>query len=113
MNPTAHTPADGPVTFINVFEIDPAELDSFLVGWRERAEFMSKQPGFRSFRLHRALTPDTPFQLVNVAEWDSLDALRAATAQPFFQQSARRSIDEFDVTAHPAIYSIAVSITAP
>ena len=33
--------------------------ESFLTGWRERAAFMSKQPGFRSFRLHRALSPDS------------------------------------------------------
>ena len=102
----------GPITFINVFEIDPALVESFLVGWRERAEFMSKQPGFRSFRLHRALTPETPFQLVNVAEWDSIDALRAATAQPFFQESAQRSVADFEVTAHPAISSVAVAVSA-
>lgn len=97
-----------PVTFINIFNIDPSQVDGFLVGWRERAAFMSRQPGFRSFRLHRALTPDTPFQLVNVAEWDSVDALMAASAQPFFRESAQRSVDEFQVTAHPAVYSIAV-----
>jgi len=99
-----------PVTFINIFEIDPAQLDAFLVGWGERAGFMSRQPGFRSFRLHRALTPDTPFQLVNVAEWDSVDALRAATSQDFFQSSVQRSMDEFAVTAHPAIYTVAVAV---
>lgn len=97
-----------PVTLINVFNIDPGHVDAFLAGWQERAAFMSRQPGFRSFRLHRALTPDTPFQLVNVAEWDSIEALGAATAQPFFRESAQRSIDEFDVTAHPGIYSIAI-----
>ena len=95
-----------PVTFINIFTIDTDQVDAFLAGWRERAAFMSRQPGFRSFRLHRALTPDTPFQLVNVAEWDSVEALKAATAQPFFRESVQRSIDEFNVTAHPAIYSI-------
>lgn len=74
------------VTFINVFEIAPDELDTFLAGWRERAEFMSTQPGFRSFRLHRALSPDSRFQLINVAEWESAEALQAATAQPTFQK---------------------------
>ena len=66
--PNARSDAD-PITFVNVFEIEPQQLDSFLVGWRERAEFMSHQPGFRSFRLHRALSPESRFQLINVAEW--------------------------------------------
>ena len=103
----------GPITLINVFEIDPAELESFLGEWRNRAEFMSRQPGFRSFRLHRAVSPDAAFQLVNVAEWDSTDALRAATAQPEFQASVRRSLDEHEVTAHPGVYRVAVEVTPP
>ena len=53
MTPSTQATADtdtGPVTFINIFELDPRQLDAFLVGWRERAEFMSRQPGFRSDR---------------------------------------------------------------
>lgn len=60
-------------------------LEAFLAGWRERAEFMSKQPGFRSFRLLRAVSSDSLFQLVNVAESDSADALGAATAIRLFR----------------------------
>ena len=102
----------GPITFINVFEIDHDKVEPFLEGWRERAEFMSKQPGFRSFRLHRALTPDARFQLVNVAERESADALHAARARQYFQESTRRSVEDFEVTAHPAIYRVAVEVVA-
>src|SRR2546423_7825321 len=97
----ANDESDAPVTLINVFEIDATNVESFMEGWRERAEFMSTQPGFRSFRLHRALSPDSRFQLVNVAEWDSLEALRAATSDERFQASARESMEKVDVTAHP------------
>ena len=100
------------ITFINVFEIPPDELDTFLSGWRERAEFMSTQPGFRSFRLHRAVSPDSRFQLINVAEWKSAEALRAATGQPTFQESIRRSLAACHVTAHPGLYRAAVELTA-
>jgi heme oxygenase (mycobilin-producing) len=103
----------GPVTLINVFEIDSDKLDLFFAEWRKRAEFMAKQPGFRSLKLHRALTPDARFQLVNVAEWDSADALRAATAQRYFQQSTHRSMQEVEVTGHPAIYRVVLEVTAP
>ena len=103
----------GPVTLINVFEIEPDKLESFLAGWRERATLMSKQPGFRSLRLHRALSPDSRFQLVNVAEWGTADALHGATAQERFIEGVRRAGDETGVTAHPGLYQVAVEITAP
>jgi len=45
---------EGPITLINVFEVEPEKLDAFIASWRERAELMSRQPGFRSLRLHRA-----------------------------------------------------------
>jgi heme-degrading monooxygenase HmoA len=103
----------GPVTLVNVFEIDPAQLEPFLADWRERAEFMSKQPGFRSFRLLRAVSSDSHFQLVNVAEWDSADELGAATAHPTFQASVNAAASEFDVTAHPGLYRPAIEVVAP
>jgi len=31
------------------FEIDHDKVEAFLQGWRDRAEFMSKQPGFGRF----------------------------------------------------------------
>jgi heme-degrading monooxygenase HmoA len=101
-----------PITLINVFEIDFDDVDQFLQQWQERAQFMGRQPGFRSLRLHRALNADSRFQLVNVAEWDSDEALQAATAQDFFQQSAQRSVQELAVTANPATYRVVIEATA-
>jgi heme-degrading monooxygenase HmoA len=91
---------------INVFEVDPEKLELFLAGWRERAELMSKQPGVVSVRLHRALSPDARFQVINVAVWESADALRAATAQQDWQQMALRAVDELGFTANPALYKV-------
>ena len=100
------------VTLINVFEIRADDVDRFLEDWRQRAEFMRRQPGFRSLRLHRAVDADAQFQVINVAEWDSAEALQAAASQDFFQQSAQRSVQEFAVTAHPAIYRVVTEATA-
>src|SRR6478735_7182820 len=102
----------GPITLINIFEIGADDVDQFLREWEERAEFLGRQPGFRSLRLHRAVNPDSRFQLVNVAEWDSAEALQAATAQDFFQQSAQRSVQEFAVAAYPAVYRVVIEATA-
>jgi heme-degrading monooxygenase HmoA len=102
----------GTITLINIFEIDPGDLEPFLRGWQERAQFLSEQPGFRSFRLHRALSPDSRFQLVNVAERDSPEALHAATAQDFFEESTHRSMQDFAVAAHRALYRVIMEATA-
>jgi heme-degrading monooxygenase HmoA len=101
-----------PITLINLFDVRASDVDHFLDEWRERGQYMGQQPGFRSLRLHRALDPDSRFQLVNVAEWDSAEALHAAISQDFFQQSAQRSVQEFAVAAHPAIYRVVFEATA-
>jgi heme oxygenase (mycobilin-producing) len=101
-----------PVTLINVFEIAPENAEEFLADWHERAEIMRRQPGFRSFRMHRALSSESRFQLVNVAEWDSTDALHAATSSERFQASMRKSAEKFAFTAQPAVYQIAFEVSA-
>lgn len=80
---------DGPVTFINVFEIPSAQVEAFVAGWRERARLMSTAPGFRDAELHQAVSAETRFQLVNVAHWESRQAWEAATANPDFQDAIR------------------------
>jgi heme oxygenase (mycobilin-producing) len=84
-----HTgPADaGPVTLINVFEIPAEQVDAFIEGWAERARIMTTRPGFRDTLLHRALSPEGRFQLVNVAHWDSAESTAAAHAAPEWQAS--------------------------
>jgi heme oxygenase (mycobilin-producing) len=95
-----------PVTLINVFEVPAEQVDEFVASWRERAAIMSRQPGFRDSRLHRAVSSDARFQLVNVAHWDSQEALQAATANPEFQ-AAIRAVGELPgirFSANPAVY---------
>ncbi|MBF6299393.1 antibiotic biosynthesis monooxygenase [Nocardia amamiensis] len=95
--------SDG-VTFINVFEIPADEIDEFITNWHERARIMRQAPGFRDVRLHRALLPDTRFQLVNVAHWDSVEACEAAGANPVVVESvdAARKV----ASANPALYQV-------
>jgi hypothetical protein len=102
-----------PVTVINVFEIDSDKLDLFFAEWRKRAEFMAKHPGFRSVKLHRALTPDARFQLVNIAQWDMWRrAVRghSATVLP----TERAPLDaggRSDLSS--CLYRVALEVTAP
>ncbi|MFD8492919.1 antibiotic biosynthesis monooxygenase family protein [Amycolatopsis sp. NPDC059657] len=94
------------VTFINVIELPAAEVDAFIVQWRERAMLTTTTPGFRDFRLHRAKLSDARFQLINVAHWDSEEAYRDAIADPAFR-AAMRGVPGF-VSASPALYDVVV-----
>jgi heme-degrading monooxygenase HmoA len=108
-------PSDGDdagVTLINVFEMPADQVDKFMAGWKERADILSTKPGFRDYALHRALLPDSRFQLVNVAHWDSQEAIEAATTSPEFvslREAAQGEI-EFSVVANAALYRVVSSV---
>ncbi|QFU87078.1 antibiotic biosynthesis monooxygenase [Amycolatopsis sp. YIM 10] len=96
------------VTFINVFEISADRVDEFVDHWRERAELLQDAPGFRDVRLHRALLPDSRFQLVNVAHWDSeQDWLAATQNHGRFQSSVAEAAQV--ATPNPALYEVVVA----
>ncbi|MEU8894235.1 antibiotic biosynthesis monooxygenase family protein [Nocardia sp. NPDC048505] len=95
---------DDGVTFINVIELPATALDDFIAQWRDRARRLRTAPGFRDVRLHRALLPDSRFQLVNIAHWDSAEACTAAGADPTILASVARA--ETVATAHPALYEV-------
>jgi quinol monooxygenase YgiN len=94
------------VTLITVFEVAPDRVDAFVEQWRERAELMRAAPGFRDARLHRARTAEARFQLINVANWDSAEAMEAARADPAFQESVRLALE--DAVPHPVLYDVVV-----
>ncbi|MEU7768995.1 antibiotic biosynthesis monooxygenase family protein [Nocardia sp. NPDC049190] len=95
---------DHGVTFINAIEVPAERVDEFIAQWRERAMLMRTAPGFRDVRLHRALSPDARFQLVNVAHWDSAEACEAAGANP----TVVTSVDEAGkiAGANPGLYEV-------
>lgn len=94
-----------PVTLINVFEVPADQVDAFAEQWRERGDVMIGAPGFLDARLHRAISADTRFQLVNVARWESIEAWRAAVANPEFRaRIAELEKSGFTFTANPALY---------
>ena len=101
---------DAAVTFINVIEISPEQVERFVAGWRERAAIMSTLPGFLDYQLHQALLTESRFQLVVVAHWDSTAAFQSAIANPEFL-SRMRDIEldpDLDGTGNPALYRVVV-----
>jgi len=99
---------DSPVTLINAFEVPAEHVDAFVARWRERAALMSTKPGFLDTQLHRALSPQARFQLINIARWESREAFEAATADTEFQErvNAASSDSRVPISANPDLYRV-------
>lgn len=67
------------VTLINVFEVPQDQYEAAIDLWTQSRDFLQKQPGYISTALHKSLSPDAKFQLINIAKWESADAFKAAT----------------------------------
>jgi heme-degrading monooxygenase HmoA len=106
------TTDDGPVTFLNIFEIPREDLETFKAGWRDRIALVEGAPGFRGAQLLEAVSSSERFQLINVTQWDSQEAQRAATATPQLTASvaAARRDNRQRATPNPGFYRIAASV---
>ena len=68
-----------PITTIVHFEVPVANMDQALRYWRSDIEpMMKKAPGLIGGVFYRATAPDGPYQFINVAQWQSAEALQAA-----------------------------------
>jgi heme-degrading monooxygenase HmoA len=89
---------EGPIVFFNTFHVAPHEVDAFMEAWKADGEFMKRQPGYISTQLHRGIAGSTTF--INVAEWESVAAFRAAATCPEFQASLSRYPDSAVASPH-------------
>ncbi|MEM7169839.1 MAG: antibiotic biosynthesis monooxygenase family protein [Pseudomonadota bacterium] len=91
------------VVLINPFTVPVGKVDEAIKAWEAGRDFLSQQPGYISTKLHQSLTVDAQYQLINVAEWESPEAFRAAT-------SAMRENGKFPpvegVVVGPALYHV-------
>ncbi len=83
------------VTLINPFEVPEGKEEEALAFWERVAEFMRKQPGFVSTRLHKATVSWARFQLINVAEWQSADDFQAAINSEGFKALTEPYMEAF------------------
>ncbi|MEV6323866.1 antibiotic biosynthesis monooxygenase [Nocardia sp. NPDC051787] len=89
---------------MNIFEISPDAVDGFAVGWSDRARLMRSAAGFRDVRLHRAVTPEARFRLINIAHWDSVVAWQAAAQNSTI--TAATDAARTHATPNTAIYEV-------
>ena len=67
-----------PVVLINVFEVPIGTEQAFVEWWEKSSEVLKKEPGFIDAHLHRSLKQDARFQFINVAHWETPEALNQA-----------------------------------
>jgi heme-degrading monooxygenase HmoA len=79
---------DGPVVLINQFTVAPDDAERFIDVWADDAAYMKRQRGFISTQLHRGTAGSGTF--VNLAVWESAQALGEAFRSPEFQQRIAR-----------------------
>jgi heme-degrading monooxygenase HmoA len=91
-----------PIVLINSFEVPAGQEDAFLRFWEASRDFLSKQEGYLSTRLHRSLAPDAEFRFVNVARWQSAQAFMKATSQPEFRAAGS------PYPFHAALYQVVI-----
>ncbi|MGF1684218.1 antibiotic biosynthesis monooxygenase family protein [Photobacterium minamisatsumaniensis] len=71
-------PTTAEVTLINPFVVPEEHSDTVLKYWEEARDYLQTQPGYISTSLHRTIQPDSQFQYINVAKWESEDYFKAA-----------------------------------
>ncbi|HXV29099.1 MAG TPA: antibiotic biosynthesis monooxygenase family protein [Sinorhizobium sp.] len=91
------------VTLINVFEVPEGSVDAAVKYWEASRDILARQPGYISTRLHQALLPNARFQLINVAQWESVDAFEAATARMRMESRAKPPAG---LKANPALFQV-------
>lgn len=103
-------PHDKPVTVMNLIAMPAAAADAFVEAWQTNTAPLRNAPGFRGTRLMRALSPDDPYQVVNVAQWDSIEQWRDAlsTVQP--DEERRRQAEAAGIKPQHFFYRV-VSVT--
>ncbi len=90
------------VVLINAFEVPAGKDEEFLQGWEAGRDFMQRQKGYVSTRLHSSLDPTAHFRFINVAEWETPGDFQAAFSHPEFVKL--REATPF--THYPSLYEV-------
>jgi heme oxygenase (mycobilin-producing) len=93
------------VILINVFSVPKGKEDDFVKWWQDVKASITKQPGFISGKFHRSIKPDSKFNFINVAIWESEDVYWKA-----YEKSAapmKSKLDNMGAEMVPALYNVA------
>ncbi|HEY6471056.1 MAG TPA: antibiotic biosynthesis monooxygenase family protein [Candidatus Dormibacteraeota bacterium] len=71
------------VRFINLFECPGGRDEQFVDLWQQVNAHMAAKPGYRSHRLHRALSDNARYRYINYAVWESTEDWQNAHDETF------------------------------
>ncbi|MGJ7902416.1 antibiotic biosynthesis monooxygenase family protein [Lysobacter sp. 1R34A] len=95
--------ADDTVTFINVFDVEPAKQQALVDLLNEGADKVIRhRPGFISVSI---LASKDGSRVVNYAQWRSAEDIKATREDPAAQDYGKRSAELARATPH--VYSVA------
>ncbi|HEX2234840.1 MAG TPA: antibiotic biosynthesis monooxygenase family protein [Actinomycetota bacterium] len=89
---------EAPVVLLNIFKVAPEDADTLLEVWTTDAALLKDKPGFVSTQLHRGIAGSSTF--FNYAVWESVEAFRAAFADPAFQANFANYPDSTVASPH-------------
>ncbi len=95
---------------INCFEVSPDQEEGFLTLWQQADELLRSRGGYRSTRLHKALSPQARFRYINVAELDAVESWQSVVSSPEFGAIAAQ-MRQFHPS--PGLYAVETSCTVP
>jgi heme-degrading monooxygenase HmoA len=90
------------ITQITVIECEPSKQAEALSLMSDRAQFMSRQPGFISISLHRSLDGR---RIVNYVQWQNRELLQSAHRSPEFRKEWRH-FDQVTDEIDPHLYEV-------
>lgn len=96
-----------PLSVLNLITMPAASADAFVAAWPANSAALSEAPGFRGTRLLRALSPDHPYQVVNVAQWDSVEQWGAALSAVQPNAERRRLAETASIKRQHFFYRVA------
>ncbi|WP_326599916.1 antibiotic biosynthesis monooxygenase family protein [Streptomyces sp. NBC_01803] len=103
LDPSTPLPAQlqektGPIVLVNTFVVPEGKMDEMIAVFQADAAFLRTRPGFLSAQLHRGTAGSN--LLLNVAVWESTEALAGAFNDPEFHRGAHRFPEGVRVLPH-------------
>ncbi len=97
------TTVEAKVTLINVFEVSQGKEQEAIKMWESARDFLKNQQGYISTQLHESFDESARFKLINIAEWESVESFKKATAAMI--KSGKVPIVE-GVKGNPSLYKV-------
>jgi quinol monooxygenase YgiN len=96
------------ITLINAFSVPEGKLDECVEFWKKYNDALKEEDGYISTKLHQSIDNNATFELVNVAQWSSESAYKAAIQKV---STNLKDINVVGLKYTPSLYSVLIEDT--